>query len=320
MNTADADRLFELGRMGSKGWCYIRGATTVLIGLVLFVTGLILRVMHEKREKISVTISSVKSSHRKVEHAVKGLSSTEEVVSANRVPGTSHEECRTTSGSHFESCTCSGYSYESEDKTRVECPGHRGRCDSNRNHIVKRTSEDGASSLRCGSDDMVTCAFELAPLVEHGETSKSFPLTCNMSKRCQTSGNMKLPVTNSPPYVASCPADKWNMCSMTFMFEGNKRAIDVQMGDGCEDKIGSVQDVYYNRQKDRFSDRDAPDRRMGNAVLMTIGGVIGLFGGIYLYTMSKFEWLCHIENSRRLLDIGASNRRNMRTTVVRRDI
>lgn len=312
----DLDRLVELFRLGSKGWCYIRGATIVLIGVLLFVAGFIIRLQtQETREKIRVTISTVQSSHKNVSHAVKGLGfPREEVVPATRVPGTSHEDCTTRSDSSFESnlesCTCSGYSYETEDKTRVECPGHRGRCDVTRNHIVKRTREDGVSSLRCARDDTVACAFELAPL--DVETAKSFPLTCSMSAHCQASGTLKVPVATSPPHAPSCPTDKWNTCSMTFMFEGRERSVDVQMGDGCEERVGTVQEVYYNRKKDRFSDRDAPDQTL-STVLMAVGGVLGLFGGMYLFAVTKFEFLCHVDNTRRVFGENGST-----TTVVSR--
>ena len=220
---------YRLALLTSKGFCVVRLLRVLFrvlfIGIILFVVGAVMRARkQEKRERVNVTVSSVKSSHKLVKHSVKKLKfPREEVVPAVRVAGSTNENCTRVlesdgmDATDIESCKCSGYSYEFEGQT-VQCPGHQGRCNFERNHIVKRASESGDSSLTCKSDDTVTCSFEFAPFFDKDseDTAESFPLTCNMSKHCQSSGVMNLPVSTTAHAVVSCPTDKWNTCTMSF--------------------------------------------------------------------------------------------------------
>lgn len=303
-------RLGSIGKEISESMCYWRGGVSILIGILISIVGLYLRVRkYAERESISVKILSTKSSHQTIPHKIKDLQFPREaVVTATREPGTSTETCKTVTKStrrrgsdSTRTCKCDGYTYKYNEKL-VNCPGHTGPCNYDRNHIVETTNEDGSSTLSCRpNNDTVQCAFTFAApyTTENDGENEDFNLTCTRKKTCEQNVDMYLPVSEATK-KASCPKDNWNACTMDFRFEGRDRGMTINMNAGCEDKVDTMQKIYYDRKNDTFSEKFTSVKDLMHTIAYVLLG-IGLFmsasGGGYLYVVTKWKWFCHGHNA-----------------------
>ena len=187
---------------------------------------------------------------------------------------------------------------------------------------------DGSFSLSCSNNESVECEFYFEPFTEEEvagedeEESMGFDLRCKSPRKCEAVGStMKLPVSKTTGN-ASCPQDLWNACTVKFIFENMERSFTSQMGEGCEDKVGTMKKFFYSREKDDFVKTWSDSSKIGRPVgllFVTIGTIIVAASVLYLREVFRDETFCHGSNAVIVATRAMNNAGNSGTTYVQTD-